>query len=53
MEDIDKKKILGMRWSVITNGTYYIGNVNVSEMIFAAEKILPYLEEQSKTIKSL
>jgi len=40
-----KDKIFSMLWTGIISGKFYIGNIDVSEMVSMAEKILPYLNE--------
>jgi|GEM_PF-5829834 len=41
------ESVLGMKWTFIVKDKYYcLGNVNVSEIISEAQKILPYLEDE-------
>jgi hypothetical protein len=41
-----KDKIFSMLWTGVIKGKCYVGNVDVSEMVTMAEKILPYLEDK-------
>ena len=47
VENTSIEEVLGMKWTLIIGEKFYVGNVDVVEMILTAEKILPYLEEKS------
>lgn len=46
-------KILNQQWTGISDNEYYIGSVNIYEIISVAEKILPYLEGTKSDLTKL